>query len=210
MVKPFIHPTAEIEADVIVGEDTSVWSHVHVRSGTSIGSDCIIGEKTYLAGGVVVGDRVKINAMAYLCEGVTLQDGVMISAGVRFTNERYPRAASNDLSSLLPSEAGDHTLGTLVRRGATVGAGAVIGPGVEIGAFAMVGMGSVVTRAVPDHALVLGNPARIRAWVCRCGNPLVREAVGSKAQAGETTCQSCGWIGEFDGSRLTSCRPGPE
>lgn len=197
-----IHPTAEVEDGARIGAGTAVWAHVHLRAGAVVGAGCIIGEKTYLAGGVTVGDRVKINAMAYLCEGVTIEDGVMVSAGVIFTNDRYPRAAVNDLSELLPSEAGEDTLSTTVRRGATIGAGAMVGPGIEIGEFAMVGMGSVVTRPVPDHALVLGNPARLAAWLCRCGQPLFRQAVGAKPEPGERRCERCGWIGRFDGTSL--------
>jgi acetyltransferase-like isoleucine patch superfamily enzyme len=202
-----LHPTALIEDDVVIGERTAVWCHVHLRAGARIGADCIIGEKTYLAGGVVVGDRVKINAMAYVCEGVTLGDGVMVSAGVIFTNDRYPRAATNDLARLRPSEAGDDTLPTQVHRGATIGAGAVVGPGLEIGEFAMVGMGSVVTRSVPAHALVVGNPARIQAWVCRCGTPLFRHAIGAAPTPGTRVCPQCGWSAGFDGSDLSVTAP---
>lgn len=172
-----IHPTAEIEDGAEIGSGTAVWSHVHVRSGADVGADCIIGEKTYLAGGVSVGDRCKINAYAYLCEGVTLEDGVMVAAGVIFTNDRYPRATTPDLSQLRPSEADESTLPTKVRRGATIGAGAVVGCGLEIGEFAMVGMGAVVTHDVDAHALVVGNPARPVGWVCRCGQPVSAQRV---------------------------------
>jgi acetyltransferase-like isoleucine patch superfamily enzyme len=191
-----IHPTAEIEDGVSIGAGTEVWSHVHVRSGARIGSDCIVGEKTYIAGGVVVGDRVKITAFAYLCAGVTLEDGVMVSAGVIFTNDRYPRATSSDLSTLRTSATAgpdEHGLPTLVREGATVGAGALIGSGLEIGRFALVGMGAVVTRSVPDFHLVVGNPGRSIAAVCRCGEPIARFALGAPAVDDEAvTCVACG------------------
>jgi acetyltransferase-like isoleucine patch superfamily enzyme len=97
---------------------------------------------------VRVGNRVKINSMAYICHAVTIEDGVMISAGVIFTNDRFPRAATHDLTQLRTSLPDEHTLPTLVREGATIGAGAIIGCDLTIGRFAMIGMGSVVTRSV--------------------------------------------------------------
>ena len=179
-----VHPTALIEPDVTIGPGTSVWDNVHVRGPATIGADCIIGEKTYIAYQVTIGDRVKVNAFVYICAGITIEDGVMVSAGTIFTNDRYPRATTGDLSALRPSEPDEHTLETVVREGATIGAGAIIGPGITIGRFAMIGMGSVVTRSVPDFALVAGNPARVTGWVCRCGPPL--------PDAPEPTCRACG------------------
>ena len=93
-----IHPTAIVESGVVIGPGSSVWDNVHVRHSTVIGDECIIGEKTYIAYGVTIGRRVKINAMVYVCEGVILGDGVMVSAGVIFTNDRYPRAATNGIA----------------------------------------------------------------------------------------------------------------
>jgi UDP-2-acetamido-3-amino-2,3-dideoxy-glucuronate N-acetyltransferase len=189
---PFVHPSAIVEDGAEVGDGTAVWSHVHLRSGARIGAGCIVGEKTYVAGGVTVGDRVKINAFAYLCTGVTLEDGVMVSAGVIFTNDRYPRATTPDLDALLPSEAGESTLPTVVREGATIGAGAVVGSGLEVGRFAMVGMGSVVTRPVPDFHLVVGNPARPVALVCRCGEPWRRlDGAAPAADGPGGACPAC-------------------
>ena len=190
--KPFIHPTAIVETGVDVGAGTSVWDHVHLRGpGTVIGSNCIIGEKTYLAPGVHLGDLVKLNAMVYLPTGVHVGRGVMVGAGTVFTNDRYPRAADEELGALRSSAPGAHTLETFVGDGATIGAGSRIGPGVSIGRFAMVGMGAVVTRDVGDHLLVVGNPARAVAIVCRCGEPVRRLAPGSPAPAGELVCSGC-------------------
>lgn len=167
-----IHPTALVEEGASIGEGTAIWDNVHIRAPSEIGVDCIVGEKTYIAYDVTIGDRVKINAHAYICAGVTIENGVMISAGVIFTNDRFPRATTSDLSQLRPSEPDESTEETLVREGATIGAGAIVGPGLEIGRFAMVGMGSVVTRSVGDHVLVVGNPARAIGYVCRCGDRL--------------------------------------
>lgn len=185
-----IHPTALIENDVAIGDNTSVWDNVHIRFGTTIGEQCIIGEKTYIAYGVKIGHRVKINAFVYICNAVTIEDGVMIAAGTIFTNDRFPRATTPDLKQLRPSDPDEHTLPTLVKAGATVGAGCVIGNDLSIGRWAMVGMGSVVTKSVPDFHLVLGNPARSVGAVCMCG-PMFMKFDG-KPFDGDVTCKSCG------------------
>jgi UDP-2-acetamido-3-amino-2,3-dideoxy-glucuronate N-acetyltransferase len=169
-----LHPTAIVEDGVEIGPGTSVWDAVHLRRGARIGRDCIIGEKTYIAGDTVIGDRVKINAFVYICAGVSIDNGVMVAAGTIFTNDLYPRATTPDMSALRGSEPDENTLPTRVCVGATIGAGARIGCNLTIGRFAMVGMGSVVTRSIPDFQLVLGNPARAVAFVCRCGQPLCR------------------------------------
>jgi UDP-2-acetamido-3-amino-2,3-dideoxy-glucuronate N-acetyltransferase len=187
-----IHPTAIVEEGVVIGHDTAIWDGVHVRAPATIGSDCVIGEKTYIAYGVEIGDLVKINAHAYVCAGVTIESGVMVSAGVIFTNDRYPRATTPELDRLLPSEPTEETLPTLIREGATIGAGAVIGSGIEVGRFAMVAMGSVVTRSVPQYHLVMGNPARGAGFVCRCGQPLDRFEAGGQPSPGEKECARCG------------------
>ena len=167
-----IHPTAIIEDGVVIGRGTSVWDNVHVRRDAVIGEQCIIGEKTYIAYGVSIGNRVKINAFVYICTAVTIEDGVMISAATTFTNDRFPRATTPDLRTLAASDPDEATRPTRVREGATVGAGCTIGCDLTIGRFAMVGMGSLVTRSVPDFHLVLGSPARSVGCVCRCGQVL--------------------------------------
>jgi UDP-2-acetamido-3-amino-2,3-dideoxy-glucuronate N-acetyltransferase len=188
-----IHPTAMIEEDVTLGDGTSVWDHVHIRRGTQLGEECLVGGKTLVAYDVRIGSRVKINSAAYICNGVTIEDGVMISAGVIFTNDRFPRAATNDLAQLRPSTPDEHTLPTLVREGATIGAGAIIGCDLTIGRFAMVGMGSVVTRSVPDFHLVIGNPARSIGCVCRCGQPLAKWSEIAPRESLQVRCSACGW-----------------
>jgi UDP-2-acetamido-3-amino-2,3-dideoxy-glucuronate N-acetyltransferase len=187
----FVHPTAIIEDNVTIGEGTSIWDNVHVRHGSTIGDDCIVGEKTYIAYDVTIGSRVKINAMVYICNAVTIEDGVMLSAGTTFTNDRFPRAATVDLKHLKPSEPDEHTLPTLVKQGATIGAGCVIGNDLTIGRFAMVGMGSLVTKSVEDFHLVMGHPASPVGCVCRCGQPLLRFKEMSEPVK-EVCCQACG------------------
>ena len=188
-----VHPTALVEAGVVIGDATSVWDNVHIRGpGTRIGSQCIVGEKSYIAYGVDIGDRVKINAFVYICNAVTIEDGVMISAGATFTNDRYPRATTSDLQALRTSEPDEHTVATLVREGCTIGARATIGPGVELGRFAMIGMASVVTRDVPGFHLVVGPPARTAAVVCRCGEPFARATGGVVLDVDDVGCAVCG------------------
>ncbi|MCL6545536.1 MAG: N-acetyltransferase [Bryobacteraceae bacterium] len=180
------HPTAIIEEAVSIGDGTVIWDNVHIRRGARIGSECIIGEKSYIAYDVIIGSRVKINAFVYICAKVTIEDGVMVSAGTVFTNDRFPRAATPDLGALRSSEPDETTLPTLVRCGATIGCG------LEIGRFAMVGMGSVVTRSVPDFHLAVGNPARSVGAVCRCGQLLLRFEARPAVANGEAACPACG------------------
>ena len=187
-----IHPSAIIEDDVVLGRGTSVWDNVHIRHSSSLGEECIVGEKSYIAYGVHIGNRVKINAMVYICNAVTIEDGVMISAGTIFTNDRFPRATSPDLKTLRSSEPDDHTKPTLVREGATIGAGSTIGNDLVIGRFAMIGMGSLVTKSVPDFHLALGSPARSVGAVCCCGHLLVRFNDGGAEEPDSVTCGDCG------------------
>ena len=135
---------------------------------------------------------MKINAFVYICTGVTIEDGVMISAGTTFTNDRYPRATTPDLSALRPSDPDEHTLATVVRAGTTIGARATIGPGIELGRFSMVGMAAAVTRSVPDFHLVVGHPARTVAAVCRCGEPFLRAVDGVLPDTALVACEVCG------------------
>jgi UDP-2-acetamido-3-amino-2,3-dideoxy-glucuronate N-acetyltransferase len=187
-----IHPTALIEDRVTFGEGTSVWDNVHIRHDSTIGDECIIGEKSYVAYGVAIGDRVKINAFVYICNAVTIEDGVMISAGTIFTNDRFPRATTPDLKQLRGSDPDEHTLPTLVREGATIGAGCTIGNDLSIGRWAMIGMGSLVTKSVPDFHLAIGHPAKSVGAVCRCGQLITRFPEGPEAFHGDIECPSCG------------------
>ena len=184
-----IHPTAIIEENVRIGKGTSIWDNVHIRHDSEIGEECIVGEKTYIAYGVKIGSRVKINASVYICNAVTIEDGVMISAHTVFTNDRFPRATFPDLKSLRPSEPDEHTLPTLVKEGATIGANCTIGNDLEIGRWAMVGMGSLVTKSVLDFHLVLGSPARSIGAVCKCG--LLFHKFGEALENKQLSCK-CG------------------
>jgi UDP-2-acetamido-3-amino-2,3-dideoxy-glucuronate N-acetyltransferase len=206
-MKPYIHPTAIIEEGVKIGAGTAVWDHVHIRHSSQIGEECVIGGKTYIAYGVSIGSRVKLNAFVYVCNAVTIEDGVMISAGTVFTNDRFPRAATTDLKRLRPSEPDEHTLPTLVRAGATIGANCTVGNDLVIGRFAMIGMGALVTKSVPDFHLVLGHPAASVGCVCRCGQLLTRFRPHETPTRAHVECRACGLNYEVTGEAVKELNP---
>ena len=174
----YVHDTAVVEDGATVGAGTRVWHHGHIRSGAIVGADCTLGKNVFVDAGAVVGDRSKIQNNVSVFSGVTLQDDVFVGPSAVFTNDLRPRAASTSWQ-VVP---------TLVRRGASIGANATVVCGTEIGAWAMIAAGSVVTRSVPDHALVRGNPARIAGWVCRCGEVVARTSEPPL----DLSCASCG------------------
>jgi UDP-2-acetamido-3-amino-2,3-dideoxy-glucuronate N-acetyltransferase len=181
----YIHPTADVSPRATLGPGTKVWHQAQVREGAVLGRNCILGKGAYVDFGVSIGDNVKIQNRASVYHGVTLESGVFVGPHAIFTNDKMPRAINPDGS--LKSDD-DWELGhILVREGASIGAGAIIVTGVTIGRFAMVGAGAVVTKDVPDHGLVYGNPARLQGYVCACGHKLEKAT-------GEATwqCPSCG------------------
>ncbi len=163
----FIHPSAEVEADVSIGENSKVWHLCHIRRGAHIGSECVIGRGVFVDAGVQIGDRVKIQNYVSVFHGVTIEDGVFVGPHVCFTNDMFPRAVNADMSL---KAADDWVLSeTLIKAGSALGANSTIVCGITIGRWAMVGSGSVVTKDVPDYALVVGNPARIIGYVTPAG-----------------------------------------
>ncbi len=166
-----IHPTANVSKDVNIGDGTRIWNQAQVREKVSIGRNCIIGKDVYIDFSVEIGDDVKIQNGALIYHGITIESGVFVGPGAIFTNDKRPRAINPD-GSLKGNDDWEVGL-TRIRYGASIGAGAVILPNVTIGSFALVAAGAVVTRNVPDHALVVGNPARQVGYVCKCAAKLV-------------------------------------
>jgi acetyltransferase-like isoleucine patch superfamily enzyme len=159
----YIHPLALCES-MQVGPRTRIWAFTHVMAGAVIGADCNLGDHAFIESGARLGNGVTVKNGVAVWDRVRVEDDVFIGPSVAFTNDLRPRAKIRKTrEGLVP---------TVLRSGASIGANATIVCGVVIGAHAFVGAGAVVTRDVPDYALVTGNPARQRGWVCRCGRPL--------------------------------------
>ncbi len=184
----YVHPLAEVEPGAKIGDGTRIWRQAHIRAYALVGEQCNIGKGVYIESHVRVGSRVKIQNHVSLFEGAIVEDGVFIGPHVCFTNDLYPRAITPD--GKLKSGDDWEITPTLVKYGASIGAGAVIVCGVTIGEFALIGAGSVVTRDVAPYALVVGNPARPRGYVCRCARRLPTVEAHNGRLVG--WCEHCG------------------
>jgi UDP-2-acetamido-3-amino-2,3-dideoxy-glucuronate N-acetyltransferase len=187
----YVHSTAEVAPDAQVGAGTRIWRQAHVREHAYVGENCNIGKGVYIDAHVHIGSNVKIQNHASIFEGVTLEDGVFIGPHVCFTNDMFPRAITPE--GTLKSADDWEITPTLVKYGASIGAGAIIVCGVTVGSFALIGAGSVVTRNVPPHTLVYGNPAHPRGYVCHCARRLtnVHEEEGALVGWCETCNKRC-------------------
>ncbi len=166
MSEIFIHETACVDDGAIIGAETRIWHWTHICSGAVIGKNCSIGQNVFVADGVVIGSNCKIQNNVSIYKGVTLEDGVFCGPSMVFTNIYNPRAEISKMDQVRP---------TLVKKGATLGANCTIVCGHTIGQYAFIGAGSVITKDVPDHALMIGNPAKQIGWVCVCGERLTED-----------------------------------
>ena len=180
MTDYFAHESSYIDAGSEIGRGSKIWHFCHVMPRARIGRNCNLGQNVLVAADVRIGDNVKIQNNVSLYTGVIIEDDVFLGPSMVFTNVINPRSHVSRK---------DEYRQTLVRRGASVGANATIICGVTLGQYAFVGAGSVVTRDVPDYALVHGNPARVRGWMCRCGIKLNFRRDGSRESA---VCDDCG------------------
>jgi UDP-2-acetamido-3-amino-2,3-dideoxy-glucuronate N-acetyltransferase len=170
----YIHPTAEVSPEAVIGQGTRIWHQAQVRQGVQIGDECIIGKGAYIDFNVVIGHRCKLQNGVYVYHGATIEDGVFLGPGVMVLNDKNPRAITVD--GALKSDADWQVSLTHIGYGAGVGGGAIILPGISIGQWAIIGSGAVVTRDIPDYGLAYGNPARLTGFVCPCGQRLAPAA----------------------------------
>lgn len=178
-----IHESASVSSDAIIGTNTIIWNNCQVREGVRIGENCILGKDVYIDFDVEIGDNVKIQNSALVYHGTKIEAGVFVGPGAIFTNDKRPRSINPD-GSLKSSD--DWVVGEiLVKYGASIGAGAVIVADVTIGRFALIGAGAVVTEDIPDHALVVGVPARVVGFICSCTEKL------ENSGPGRWYCPSC-------------------
>lgn len=169
----FVHESSYVEEGSFIGSGTKIWHFSHVMNGASIGSDCILGQNVYVGSRAIVGNHCKIQNNVSIYDSVILEDNVFCGPSSVFTNVINPRSFI---------ERKDEYKQTLVMYGASIGANATIICGVTLGRFCFVGAGSIVSRDIPNHALVYGSPAKIRSWVCECGQKIDSKLV----------CQECG------------------
>lgn len=161
----YVNTHAVVDENVEIGEGTKIWHFTHIQSGAKIGKYCVLGQNVNVGNNVVIGNYVKIQNNVSVYEGVTLEDYVFCGPSMVFTNIKDPR-------SKYPQVGSEYYIKTLVKEGASLGANSTIVCGITIGRFAFIGAGAVVTKDVPDFALVVGNPARIVGWVSEAGKKL--------------------------------------
>lgn len=176
----FIHESSYVDEPCLLGKGTKIWHFCHIMKNSVIGENCNLGQNVFVASGVSIGKNVKIQNNVSIYTGVILEDDVFCGPSMVFTNVINPRSAVIRK---------DEYKETLVKRGASIGANATIVCGHTIGKYAFIGAGAVITKDVPDYALMVGNPAKLSGWMCECGIRL--NLPNSKEQTAEATCNSC-------------------
>jgi UDP-2-acetamido-3-amino-2,3-dideoxy-glucuronate N-acetyltransferase len=164
MEEVFIHETAVVDPGAQIGAGSRIWHFCHVSPGSVIGKNCVLGQNVFVANDVVLGNNVKVQNNVSLYTGVICEDDVFLGPSMVFTNVINPRSSVNRKSEFMK---------TLVKRGATIGANVTVVCGVTLGMYSFAGAGAVVTRDVPDYALVVGNPAHQTGWMSEAGEKLV-------------------------------------
>ncbi len=180
MTDYFAHESSFVDEGAEVGAGTKIWHFSHLMAGAKVGDNCNIGQNVFIGSDVVIGDHVKIQNNVSVYKGVTVEDYAFLGPSMVFTNVVNPR------SHISRKEEYQQTL---VKRGASIGANATIVCGMMIGRYSFVGAGAVITKDVPDYALVYGNPGRLRGWICQCGKKL---SFGPKDDQKVAECGSCG------------------
>src|SRR5690606_19951816 len=157
------HESSFVDAGAEIGDGTKIWHFCHIMSGSKIGSNCNIGQNVVISPEVIIGNNVKIQNNVSIYTGVIVEDDVFLGPSMVFTNVINPRSHVSRKEEYKT---------TLVKKGASIGANATIVCGTTLGQYCFIGAGAVVTKDVPDYALAYGNPARVRGWVCQCGEQL--------------------------------------
>lgn len=187
MANYFVHESAYVDESAQIGDDTRIWHFCHVMGGAVIGERCQLGQNVFVGNRTTIGNGVKIQNNVSVYEGVILEDYVFCGPSMVFTNVKTPRSA-------FPRNTSEF-LTTRVKYGASIGANATIVCGVTIGAWAFIGAGTVVTKNVPDYALMVGNPARQIGWACECGERLT-------FSDNRAVCAACGREYELTGNHV--------
>lgn len=185
MPAEYTHPTALNESDA-VGSGTRIWAFAHVMPGAQIGHNCNVGDHAFVESGARVGNNVTIKNHVCIWEGVTIEDDVFVGPHVVFTNDLHPRSPRMKAAVARYAKRENWLEKTVVEQGCSIGANSTILPGLRVGAFSMIAAGSIVTRDVKPHALMMGSPARQVGVVCRCGKKTDIQS--------ETTCCECGTL----------------
>ena len=192
MADPFVHESAYVDAGAVLGADTKVWHFCHVMAGAVIGERCSLGQNVVVMPGTRLGNNVKIQNNVSIYEGVELEDDVFCGPSMVFTNVINPRSAVSRKHEYQR---------TLVQRGASIGANATIVCGATLGRYSFIGAGAVVTKDVPDYALMTGVPARRTGWMCECGVKLRDDTL-------QLTCPECGRLYAVRGEKVTPMENG--